>query len=60
MTEAAFDRGLIERQGIFDAEALAGIKRRFDLEAPAADLDGRVWQIVALQTWWCQVFDRAT
>jgi hypothetical protein len=31
---------------------MASLKRRFDSGPPAPVLDGRVWQIVALQTWW--------
>jgi asparagine synthase (glutamine-hydrolysing) len=52
LTEAAFEAPWIARQGIFDAAAMASLKRRFDSGPPAPVLDGRVWQIVALQTWW--------
>ncbi len=59
LTEAAFDPGLIDRQGIFDAAALGRIKSRFESGAVPAALAGQVWQVVAFQTWWRQVFDPA-
>ena len=52
LTERAFSPGLVGPQGIFDAGALARLKRRFETEPPTSALDGKVWQIVAFQTWW--------
>jgi len=52
LTEAAFEAPWIARQGVFDVAAMASLKRRFDAAPGAPALDGRVWQLVALQTWW--------
>ena len=59
LTEAAFDPSLVQRQAIFDADTMARLKASFEAapEGPgSAALNGRVWQIVALQTWWRQIF----
>ncbi|HZI95501.1 MAG TPA: asparagine synthase-related protein, partial [Patescibacteria group bacterium] len=57
LTEAAFEPAMIGRQGLFDAEALGRLEARFHRGPCSAALDGRVWQIVALQTWWRRVFE---
>lgn len=60
LTESAFEPGLLERQGIFNPGAMTELKSRFETapDGPAsAALNGRVWQIVAFQIWWRQVFE---
>ncbi len=52
LTEAAFDPSLVRRQGIFDPAALADLRSGFDAGSPSPALAGKVWQIVAFQTWW--------
>jgi len=52
LTEAAFEPGRLASQGIFDPRALGRLKERFDRGGSTPALDGQVWQIVALQTWW--------
>ncbi|MGH9870116.1 MAG: asparagine synthetase B family protein [Candidatus Polarisedimenticolia bacterium] len=52
LTEAAFHAGRLEEQGIFDPAAMALIKRRFEAGPAAPALDGKIWQLVAMQTWW--------
>ncbi|HET9480960.1 MAG TPA: asparagine synthase (glutamine-hydrolyzing) [Candidatus Polarisedimenticolia bacterium] len=51
LTEAAFEPDFIRRQGIFDEADLAAMKARFEREPAGPAFDGRVWQIVAFQTW---------
>ncbi len=60
LTEAAFDPSLLRRQAIFDADAMARLEATFEgaPEGPGSQaLNGRVWQIVAFQTWWRQIFE---
>jgi asparagine synthase (glutamine-hydrolysing) len=62
LTQAAFDASLLRRQAIFDAAVMARLKARFEAAQPGPGsqaLNGRVWQIVAFQTWWRQVFERS-
>ncbi|HKY32626.1 MAG TPA: asparagine synthase-related protein [Candidatus Polarisedimenticolia bacterium] len=51
LTEAAFDTGTVSSQGIFDPEALSRLRRRFEAAPTPPALDGKVWQIVAFQSW---------
>jgi asparagine synthase (glutamine-hydrolysing) len=57
LAEQAFDPDRIRRQGIFNSSTLAALKSRFDSGSSTSALDGRIWQIVAFQTWWRQVFE---
>jgi len=57
LTRAAFDPDRLRRQGIFDPEGLRRLQAEFDRGRSSAALDGRVWQIVAFQTWWRQIFE---
>ncbi|HET6373855.1 MAG TPA: asparagine synthase C-terminal domain-containing protein, partial [Candidatus Polarisedimenticolia bacterium] len=56
LTGAAFSPDLIRRQGIFDPAAIARLESRFRAGEAAPALAGQVWQIVAFQTWWTDVF----
>lgn len=49
IVDAAFDRGTIERRGLFDPAAMAGLKRAFDDGSFTSWSD--VWSFVLLEAW---------
>lgn len=52
LLEEAFSPELVRGQGIFEPAALSSLKARFLAGPSTAALSGRIWQVVAFQTWW--------
>jgi asparagine synthase (glutamine-hydrolysing) len=54
LTEAAFHPGRLKEQGVFDLGAVTRLRARWEDGPSTPALDGRIWQLVALQTWWAE------